>query len=296
MPPETTHANRSSIAPSRKVASSLVLALLFAVPCQVFSQDDDEDSVTIPGGVPSILNRRLVFDDAREWASQLEKVDAKAFSGVEEVDVYWYADRGLMELIASFPRLDSLYIHQLHSSVDFEHILAPIAEMKRLEYLEISMVEVKQRRCAFLRGLKSLEVFKCDAVIGESDLSLLAGLPHLKTLHVSLRTIRSGEPRNVSNEMKRGFSQLGSLAIDSGSHLHYFANAKKLEELSILSPIRKDDIEWIRHFDNLRRLHLAVRSVDWIPPICKLPKLSSLEVRLDSLTSRRQPTSKHDPP
>ncbi len=270
------------------ITFTLAVVLFCPGAIRLVGQQPIEDSATVPGDVPTKFTRHLAFNDARNWRTQLAGLDAKAFSAVEQVDVYWYADRALMEFIASFPRLESLYIHELPRAIDFENVMGPVAKMRRLEDLEIRMVDVKQRRLDFLRKLKSLESFQCDMIVGASDVALLAGLPRLATLEVPSGINMDGiRQRGGIPEAVRGFQSLTTLTVHYAPELGLFKNARKLESLDVLSPIGKDDIALVRNFSNLKHLDVAVRSVDCIAPLCQLPKLEDLHLRLSWLSSRR---------
>ena len=267
---------------------TLAVVLSCSGALQVVGQQSVEDSATVPGDVPTKFTRHIAFNDARNWRTQLAGLDAKAFSAVEQVEVYWHADRALMELIASFPRLESLYIHELPSDIDFENVMAPIAKMRRLKDLEIRMVDAKQRRLAFLGKLKALESFQCDMIVGASDVAFLASLPRLTTLELPSGINMDGiRQRGGTTEAVRGFPRLTTLRVNYAPQLALFKNARKLESLDILSPIGKDDIALVRSFSNLKHLDVAVRSVDCIAPICELPKLEDLHLDLSWLSSRR---------
>jgi hypothetical protein len=187
-------------------------------------------------------------------------------SSLARIDITAHVQDADLSALASLGSLTQLRLAGIDDAKDF----SPIAKLKHLEALDLSVVHV--RDLAFLRGLDRLKVL--DLYGDVADLSAIAGLKSLEELHLLL------ESRPVSLAPIGRAPGLKKLLLsgDGVDAIPPLAGSKELEEVDVSGPKIKSTSAFVGASQKLRVVRVTDTGIADVSPLAGLTGLEELDL------------------
>ena len=260
-----------------RLTMTVLLAAVIVGQGIAHSQESESIHIVMPPELPTSATRCITFElsNTDSWLNELDR-EAIDVSQVDEVIVFYEVNQELMEFVASFPRTRIVSIILDQPNENFNHVMAPLAEMKKLECLDLNIARVNPCDCAFLANLHSLTEFRCTLFLFKSDFNSLGSLPALTSLNIGHVVEQPG----AEKQPKKQFLNLLELTLGLPQLLKYFESSAKLQKLLVSDPVTETDVKLISRFKELKEITLTVSNLEVLQPLNELKNLTTLNVTI----------------